>query len=350
MRQLISTLVLFFLISPITLLAQDSIDVFIADQMKQQRIVGLSLGIVKNGKIVKASGYGKANIELNVPVSEKTVFKIASLSKQFIATAILKLISEGKLTLDTPVRSIIKNAPETWKLMTIRHLLNHTSGLPEDPPAFDGMKNLPDSVYIARAFKNKLLSKPGTKFKYSNLGYYVLADIIRIISHQSFAEYMKNNVFDPAGLNVTRVTSVESIIGNRASGYIEDSAEQIKNAPNYIAVRPSGAFLSNITDLLTWENVMQEGNLFNNRESDTGMTEAFKTPLTMDNEPIYYRYGWMINKVGTQHLAHHGGSLPGFKSVYFRFPEEKTAIIILTNSDQTDAYAIAFGVAELLKK
>jgi CubicO group peptidase (beta-lactamase class C family) len=349
-KQFTSTLLFLFLVTPISLLSQDSIDVFIANQMQQQRITGLSLGIIKNGEIVKASGYGKANIELNVPVSEKTVFKIASLSKQFIAVGILNLIHQGKLTLDTPVRNIIKNTPDSWKMMTIRHLLNHSSGLPEDPPAFDGMKSVRDCVYIARAFKNKLASRPGTKFQYSNLGYYVLADIIRIVSHQSFSGYMKNNVFDPAGLKATRVTSLEAIVDNRASGYIEDSAQQIKNAPNYIAVRPSGAFLSNITDLLAWEKVMQESRIFDNHQSDTNLTGGFKTSLTMDGEPIYYRYGWMINRVGSHLLAHHGGSLPGFKSVYFRYPEEKTAIIILTNSDQTDAYAIAFGVAELLNK
>jgi CubicO group peptidase (beta-lactamase class C family) len=350
MKQFISTLLFLLLISPVSLFAQDSIDIFVADQMTQQRIVGLSLGIIKDGKVIKATGYGKANIELNVSVSDQTVFKIASLSKQFIAVAILKLIQEGKLTLNTPVRNVIKKSPESWKLITIRHLLNHTSGLPEDPPGFDGMKNLPDSVYVTRAFKSKLAFKAGTKFQYSNFGYYVLADIIRIISHQSFSDYMDNYVFSAAGLKATRVTSVEAIVNNRASGYIEDSVKQVQNAPNYIAMRPSGAFLSNINDLLSWETIMQEGRLFGNGPSSTDMTDAFKTALTMDNEPIYYRYGWMINKIGSHHLAHHGGSLPGFKSVYFRYLEEKTAIIILTNSDQTDAYAIAFGIAGFLSK
>lgn len=349
MKRFSSILFLLFFVTP--LFAQDSIDVFIADQMKQQRIVGLSLGIVKNGKVMKVAGYGKANIELNVPVSEKTVFKIASLSKQFIAVGIMKLIQQGRLTLDTPVTDIIRNAPGSWKLITIRHLLNHTSGIAVDPPGFEGMNNLPDSVYIARAFKNKLDFAPGSKFQYSNLGYYVLADIIRIKSKQSFFDFMKTNVIDAAGMHATVPTSVESIVENRASGYIEDSmSAQIKNAPNYTAVRPSGAYLSNITDLIKWESVLQEGKLFNDRQSNDYFAGGFNTTMTMDNEPIYYRYGWMINKVGNRHLAHHGGSLPGFKSVYFRFLEDKTAIIVLANSDQADAYAIAFGVAELLNK
>lgn len=350
MKRASSTFLFLFLFSSISLFAQDSIDVFIANQMQEQRIVGLSIGIVKEGTVVKATGYGKANIELNVAVTEHTVFKIASLSKQFVAVGILQLIQQGKFGLDTPIRTIIKNTPQSWKAITVRHLLNHTSGLAVDPPDFEGMKNVPDSVYIVRSFKNKLAFVPGSKFEYSNFGYYVLAEIIRIKSGESFVEYMKENVFDAAHLKVTDATSVESIVYNRASGYIEDSARQISNAPNWTAVRPSGAFLSNIDDLLRFESVMEYGELFDNRQWKADFTDAFKTTFTMDNEPIYYRFGWMMNKVGNRLLAHHGGSLPGFKSVYFRFPEEKTAIIILTNSDQANAYAIAFGIVELLKK
>jgi CubicO group peptidase (beta-lactamase class C family) len=329
---------------------QDSIDRFVVDQMHQQHIVGVAVGIVDHGSIVKAAGYGKANIELDVPVSAKTVFKIASLSKQFIAVAILELSQKNKLSLNDPVTKYIRHAPQSWKSITIRHLLNHTSGLPVDPPGFEAMNALPDSVYIARAFKHKLAAAPGTKFEYSNFGYYVLADIIRIISHESFPDYMTQHVFNPAGLKATRTTSVESIVRGRASGYLEDSVQHLQNAPNYIAVRPSGAFLSNIDDLLTWELAMQHGKLFSQSLWNKLWCDGFKTSLSMDNQPIYYGLGWMVNPVGDDTLVHHGGSLPGFKSVYFRYPKKQTAIIVLTNSDQTDAYALAFGIADLLKK
>jgi CubicO group peptidase (beta-lactamase class C family) len=349
MRQLTFALLAAFL-SISSFAQQDCIDSFIVDQMKRQHIVGLSVGIVKNGSIVKAAGYGKANIELNVPVSAKTVFKIGSLSKQFIAVAVMELAQGGKLSIDDPIANYVRNAPQSWKSITIRHLLNHTSGLPADPPGFEGMKALPDSVYITRAFKNKLSVPPGTKFEYSNFGYYVLADIIRIVSHQSFPEYMTQNVFNAVGLNATRTTSVEALVRERASGYIEDSVQHLQNAPNYVAVRPSGAFLSNINDLLTWEMAMQHGKLFNQHLWNKLWYEGFNTSLSMDKEPIYYGFGWMVNTVGEDTLVHHGGSLPGFKSVYFRYLEKHTAIIILTKSDQTDAYAIAFGIADLLKR
>jgi len=338
-----------FLLPLTTIAQQDSIDVFIANKMTQQGIVGLSIGIVKNGKVIKAKGYGKSNIELNVSASEKTVYKIASISKQFIAIGILKLIEEGKLKVSDPITKFIKDAPTTWNSITIRHLLNHTSGLPVEPPGFDGMKEQADSIYIKAAFANSLAFPPGSKFEYSNFGYYVLADIIRVTSHLSFSEYMKKYIFDERGLTSTRTTSLEAIIQNRAAGYIKLASDSTVNAPNYMAVRPSGAFLSSINDLLKWELDMQNTKLLTQKSWNQMWDDKFKTPLTMDNEAIYYGYGWMVNKVNGKQFHHHGGSLPGFRSVYLRYVEDKTAIIILTNFDSTDTYGIAFGVAELLK-
>jgi CubicO group peptidase (beta-lactamase class C family) len=212
------------------------------------------------------------------------------------------------------------------------------------------MKEIPDSVYITKAFKDTLKCKPGTKFEYSNFGYYVLADIIRIASGLSFADYMKQYVFDPCGLIHTRTTSLQAIVPNRAAGYLEGADKRIANAPNYPAVRPSGAFLSTVQDLLKWEMAMQAGKPLTAQQRNLLSKEAFKTPLTMDGAPIYYSFGWMTNTFGGAQLVHHGGSLPGFKSVYFRLPDDHSAIIVLANADQADMYAIAFGILDRLPR
>ena len=318
--------------------------------MKEQRIIGLSIGIIKNGKIIKAAGYGQSNIELNTPASAKTMYKIGSLSKQFIAAGIIKLVTQGKITLADPITKFIKDAPAKWSAITIRNLLNHTSGLPVEPPGFDGMLEVADSVYIKRAFADTLAFPPGTKYEYSNLGYFVLADVVRIVSGRSYADYLKKYFFVECGMNHTLTTSLEAIVPNRAAGYIESTDKQIRNAPDYLAVRPSGAFLSNINDLLQWEMAMQAGKLLQPLQWNQLWENGFQTQMTMDSEPIYYGFGWMANKIGGKQLIHHAGSLPGFKSVYFRYKNEKRAIIILANSDQADLYAIAFGISELLEK
>ena len=243
MKSFISFLILLLFFLPLTTNAQqDSIDVFIAKQMKQQRIVGLSIGIVKNGKVIKAKGYGQANIELNVPASEKTVYKIGSISKQFIGVGIMELVQEGNLKVSDPVTKFIKEAPLKWNLITIRHLLNHTSGLPLDPPAFDGMKEQPDSIYIKAAFTDTLAFPTGSKFEYSNFGYFILADIIRITSHLSFPEYMKKYIFDECGMINTRTTSLEAIIPNRAAGYIKNANDSLINAPKLYCSKTQWGF------------------------------------------------------------------------------------------------------------
>jgi CubicO group peptidase (beta-lactamase class C family) len=350
MRPFIVFLFITLFFSPlITIAQQDNIDVFISNQMKQQGIIGLSIGIVKNGKIIKAKGYGQANIELNILASERTVYKIGSVSKQFIGAGIMKLVQEGNLKVSDPITKFIKDVPANWSSITISHLLNHTSGVPVDPPGFDGMKEQTDSMYIRAAFKDSLAFPTGSKYEYSNFGYFILAEIIRITSHISFSEYMKQFIFDVCGLNNTRTTSLEAIIPNRAAGYIKNANDSILNAPNYIALRPSGAFLSTIDDLLKWEMDMQNNKLLTQKSWNQMWDDTIRTPLMMDNEVIYYGYGWMTNKINGKQFVHHGGSMPGFKSVYFRYIEDKTAIIILTNSDTADAYGIAFGVSELLQ-
>jgi CubicO group peptidase (beta-lactamase class C family) len=157
-------------------------------------------------------------------------------------------------------------------------------------------------------------------------------------------------------MNTIRPTSVESIIPNRASGYTKNADGSIQNAPNYIALRPSGAFISDITDLLKWEMVMQTHKLLTQKSWSQMWDDTIKTPFRMDNfsdfagnEPMFYGYGWMTSKYKGGKSIHHAGSMPGFKSVYFRYVEDNTAIIILTNFDKADTYRIAFGVSDLLQ-
>lgn len=346
--RLLIVLLLAFFVSGNLAAQHEKIDSFITRQMKEQGINGLSIAIVKNGKVFLTKGYGLANVELNAKASANTVYKIASISKQFIALAVMRLVQEKKLSLSDPVSKFIIDAPESWKSITIRHLLHHTSGLPAEPPGFDPMKEVPDSVYIHNAFADTLAYSTNSKFEYSNFGYFVLADIIRIASHIPFDTFMKKNVFDALNMSDTRTTSATAIIANRASGYTKDEHNVVCNATPVIAMRPSGAFLSSVNDLTLYELAIQHEKLITSANWHSLFTDTVKTPFSMDNQAIYYAYGWMTNLFSKQQLLHHGGSLPGFKSVYFRLPKTKSALIVLTNSEDADAYQIAFGILDIL--
>jgi len=328
---------------------QDEIDRFISKQIKDQKITALTIGIIENGKIVKEKGYGFANMEHKIPASKNTVYKLGSLSKQMVAAGIMTLIQAGKINLTDTITQFFKDAPPTWSKITIRHLLNHTSGLERESPGFQPMLIQPDSVVIKASYKDTLVFATGTKWQYCNLGYFMLADIIRKVSGKSFTQFMKEEIFFKYGLTVTQATSGTVIIPDRADGYLLAGKDSLVNAIDFIALRPSGAFLSSITDMLKWEMMIQDDKLLSKENWKKMWIDTVKTDAT-NPKAEYYGYGWRVTTYKNRPLVYHGGSLPGFRSVYYRFPTDKTAFIILTNSDHTNTTVIAQGIADILVK
>jgi CubicO group peptidase (beta-lactamase class C family) len=327
----------------------DEIDEFVSKQVADQKITGLSIGIIVNGKIVMAKGYGLANIEHKIPASQNSVYKIGSLSKQLVATGIMALIQSGKIKLTDTVTKYFNDAPVTWGSITIRHLLNHTSGLVRESPVFQPMLLQHDTVLIKAAYKVPLVFATGTKWQYCNLGYFILADIIRQVSGKSFQQYMQEEIFAKHGLSTMQSTSTKMLVADRADGYVLAGKDSLFNATDYIAFRPSGAFLSSINDMLKWEILIQNAQLLSKETWQQMWTDTVRTDAT--NPKIeYYGYGWRVTTFRNKLLVNHGGSLPGFRSIYYRFPADKTALIILTNSDHTNASVIAQGISEILYK
>ena len=325
-----------------------AIDKLVKEEMDKQHISGLSLGIVKNGKTMLVKGYGSANLEHSIPATENTVYKIGSVSKQMIATAIMLLIEQKKLRLTDSLPAFFKRAPASWNKITIRHLLNHTSGLPRDSPVLDNMKEQADSVLIKGAYGSKLLFEPGSGWRYCNLGYFMLADIIRQLSGQSFPTFMQENIFNKHGLNATRTTSVSAIIKNRADGYVYKAPDNIYQAKDYVALRPSGAFVSSVNDLVKWETLIQSGKIITTESWESMWADIVRTSAADQNPAEYYGYGWDVNNYKGRRIVHHDGTLPGFTSSYFRFIDSDSAIIILTNADNAYPKSIALGIADLL--
>lgn len=326
------------------------VDSLVKKEMGKQHILGLSLSIIKNGKLLMAKGYGLANIENNISASKETVYKIGSVSKQMVATAIMLLVQEGKLKLTDSLPKFFREAPASWNKITVRHLLNHTSGLPRDSPVLDNMKKQPDSILIKGSYKSKLLFEPGTNWKYCNLGYFMLADIIRQLSGETFEEFMQKEIFNKYNLLNTRTTSVEEIVKNRADGYVFKSSDSIYNAKDYLTLRPSGAFLSSVSDLAKWEMLIQNSQIICKENWDIMWNDKVKTSNS-GQEPIeYYGYGWDVSEYKKLRVVHHDGTLPGFTSSYFRFIDSKSAIIVLTNADNAYPKNIVLAIADLMFK
>lgn len=322
-----------------------AVDEFVAKQMRDIKIPGLALAVLENGKVVKIGVYGQANVETDTPVKPESVFMIASLSKQFIATAILLLQKDGKLELDDKVSKYLDGFPDSWKEITFRQLLTHTSGIMRDPPDYHPYKQQPVTEVIEAMYALPLNAKPGEKWLYSNAGYYVLAEAITKISGKSWDKFIAECIFAPAGMTATRLTSAADIIPNRVSGYHQTTDGRI-NAENWIAVRPSGAFLSTIQDLAKWDAFLDKGNLLSEPDRRLMWTQT----VLSNNSPVNYGLGWYVDSYLGRVRQNHDGQYPGFRSDYERFPDDKLSVIILANLDNARMERLALIIAGFYKE
>ena len=318
----------------------DQVDDYVKAQMERQHIPGVSIVVIKDQKVVKSMGYGLANVELNVAATPETVYKIGSVSKQFIATGILVLVQDGKISLDDNVSKFLDGTPDAWKPITIRHLLTHTSGIVREAPGFDPLKIQNDADVIKTAYSLPLRFTPGEKYEYCNVGYFTLAEIISKVGGKPWPDFLRERVFAPLGMNSTRTTNMTDLVTNRANGYVWRDGK-FQNAAIYFAVRPSGAFLSTVLDLAKWDAALHAGTILKHPTLDQAWT-----PVKLNNGNTHpYGFGWELAPVAGHKQINHGGSLPGFRAQLTRFVDDKLSVVVLTNGDNANAAGIAIGVA-----
>jgi D-alanyl-D-alanine carboxypeptidase len=340
LRRVSCLLVACLFAAPIAALC-DPADDFLKAEMARQRIPGLSLVVVKNGEVIKAAGYGLADRKLKIAATPDTVYKIASASKQFIASGIMLLAQDGRIGLDDPLSKFIEDAPASWSAINIRHLLTHTAGLIREAPAFDPSKVQSDADILRSAYALPLRFAPGQKWEYSNTGYFALAEIIRKVSGQAWGDYLADKIFKPLDMQSTRTTPTTAgeKIARYAQGYVDN--DNLRDAPQWLALRPSGAFLSTVRDLAKWDAALR---------TDRILTAATRkqmwTPVTLNDGATYpYGFGWMMGTVRSHRLIHHPGGMPGFRSNIARFVDDDVTIIVLMNLDDVDIDALIAGLA-----
>src|SRR6187549_819612 len=338
-------IILFLLVHVFTYGQADSTDIIVQRMMKEQKIAGLALAVIKNGKSVVNKGYGLANVELNVHVTEKTVIRLGSVSKQFFATAILKLMEEGKLSIEDHVHKFFPDAPETWRPIQLKHLMSHTSGLKREGPAYNNNIIQPDLVIIRSAYSLPLDFKNGEKYQYCNLAYFILAEIIDQLSNMPWQNYIRENLFIPAGMKNSGMTDFYPIIPNRASGYMH-KGDTLVNADAMYAVRPSGGFLSTSTDMILWDKVLREKNIILKKENWELLWQPFIKTSDNSASKAYYGFGWIIDERNGRKTVEHGGSNVGFRSYFTRFINDGLSIIIMTNTDEANPAAIVRALSE----
>src|SRR5215469_6436679 len=241
----------------------EQVDKFVLAEMQREKVPGVAIGVVSKGELVTAKGYGDANVELQVPVIRKTVFQSGSVGKQFTAVAVMLQVEAGKLALDDSITKYFPDAPSSWQPITIRHLLTHTSGIPDytergaddSSGGIDLRRDYTEDELSKAAFSLPLEFEPGSRWSYSNTGYLLLGIIIHKVSGQFYGDILKERVFTPLGMKTARVISEEDIVPNRSAGYRLVNGE-LKNqewvAPT-LNTTADGALYLSMLDFISWD-------------------------------------------------------------------------------------------------
>jgi len=322
----------------------DVIDDYINSEMTRQHIPGLALGIMQHGQLVRAQGYGFANLEHHVPVHPDTVFETGSVGMQFTAVAVMLLVEDGKLHLDDPIRKYLPSAPRTWDPITIRQLLNHTSGLPTTPNG-EFRRDYTDDELLNIIYKQELNFPAGEHWSFSYTGYLVLGTLIEKATGESYADLLTRRVFAPLGMRTIQVMDYLAIIPNRAAGY------ELRNGTlrNQEWVSPTanstadGPFIFSVLDYARWDAAIGHKIL------QPASWALISQPAPLSQGRTYpYGFGWHLGHGAGQEIRRHSGSWQGFQSFVIRYLGDELTVIALTNSDNANPTSIVRHLAGLL--
>ena len=311
------------------------------------RVPGAAVLVLKDGQPVFRRGYGLAVLEDGTPVSPATNFRLASVSKQFTAAAVLLLAQSGKLSIDDPVRRWLPSLPPAADGITLQHLLDHTSGVLdyEDLMAKPFAGQISDAGVLALLEQQDRLNfTPGSTYRYSNSGYALLALVVERASGQSFPDFLRSRIFKPLGMRSSLAYVAHGpSIRHRAWGYSEqDGIWQRTDQNAYSAVLGDGGIYSNIDDLARWDAALYDDRLLD----DAMRARAFgkQVKVSGDPEATYYGYGWRVNQDGSRQW--HSGESIGFRNVIVRHPEKHLTVIVLTNRNDPEPYPLAQKIAQ----
>ena len=309
--------------------------------LDENNIPGGLVAVASRGRIIHLQPYGMANVELSVPVTDSTVFEIGSISKQFVSAAVMLLVEEDRLGLGDPIHQYLPHLPSEWLGVTVRHLLTHTSGIPdyERIRTYDvyGFRLTPEEV-IQIAHSRPMDFAPGAGWYYSNTGYFLLSMIVERVEGRPLGQVLRSRIFEPLGMRQTRMADPEAIIPHRAAGYwVNRAGALINRRPTETSsTLGAGGILTSVYDLVKWDEALYGEQLLS-AESKATMW----TPVVLPNgENTGCAFGWSVRPYQGLTSQRKGGQVAGFVADFSRFPEQEAAIILFLNR-----YRVGGGVS-----
>jgi D-alanyl-D-alanine carboxypeptidase len=312
--------------------ALSELDETIEAHLVRTNTPGALAAVVSRGNIVHLRTYGMANVELSVPVSDNSLFEIGSISKQFVTAAVMLMHEEGKIGLDDAIHEHLPYLPSEWMGVTVRQLMNHTSGIPdyEEIRTYDVYRyRLTPEEVIRIAHSRPMDFEPGTGRYYSNTGYFLLSMIVARVDGQPLGKVLQRRIFDPLGMRDTRLADPEAIIPNRAAGYWVNKAGELinRNPTETSSTLGAGGLLSSVRDLAKWDAALY-GDDFLSADSKT---ELWTPAILPNGENTEYGLGWRVTPYYDIRSQSHSGQVAGFNANFSRFPEQEIAVIVFMN-------------------
>jgi CubicO group peptidase (beta-lactamase class C family) len=311
---------------------------------------GCMLGVVASGEFIYTRGYGRANVEHDIAFTPETVFDIGSTSKQVLATSILLLVDDGKLSLDDDVRKYLPEVPDYGATITIRHLLTHTSGLRDYITLMTlagwQMEDVttPGQALDLVSRQKGLDFPPGAEFAYSNTGFFLASLIVERVSGKGLAAFAAERIFQPAGMSATRyMDDHAAVVPHRATGY-EPSGTDFRVASSNWEQLGDGAVQTSIADLRKWD-----ANFYAPRVGSDRLIQALQTEGRLGSgKPIGYGLGLFVGQYRGLRTVRHGGSWAGYRAELLRVPGEKTSVMVLCNLATADPEERANRVIDIV--
>jgi CubicO group peptidase (beta-lactamase class C family) len=327
----------------VTVAQEARIDRVVRQRMSANKIPGVSLAVLREGRVILLKSYGFANVEHQVPVKPETIFQSGSIGKQFTAAAVMILAQENRLSLDDKISRYFPDVPATWKDITIWHLLTHTSGLGDYPPEIDLRHDYTEEEYFASFKKTPLNFAPGSNWDYSNIGYATLGMLIRKVTGKFYGDFLQERIFKPLDMTTARVISEADIVPNRAAGYRLvkgelKNQEWVSPATNSTA---DGSLYLSVLDLAKWDAALYTDKPLTQSSRD----KIWSSAKLSDGTNKDYGFGWHLAQHHGHRLVFHGGAWQGFKSFIIRFLDTRLTIVFLANSWETRDFKFARELA-----
>jgi N-acyl-D-aspartate/D-glutamate deacylase/CubicO group peptidase (beta-lactamase class C family) len=325
----------------------DPIETIIREEMTAQRIPGMAVAVIRGGAIVTAKGYGLANVEHNVPVTDETIFQSGSVGKQFTAAAVMLQVEDGKLALTDPLVKFFPNGPAAWRDITVRHLLTHTSGIPDyTDGVLDYRKDYTEDDLVTFASTLTLDFTPGAQWKYSNTAYQLLGIIVRKVSGSFYGDVLRDRVFKPLGMTTARIISEADIVPHRAAGYrLERGTLRNQDwvSPTLNTTADGSLYLS-LRDMIAWDRGIRSRAVLKPES-----WQQILTPVTLNSGRRHpYGFGFEVDRIAGRDIQRHGGSWQGFKTYIARYGGDDITVIALANLAQAIPRKVVDRIAESL--